>query len=84
MNISWIVCDTISSTISNHMRVYQDVVAGSSQKKVRTMYQQREKFSSLNSLMTSSGMSLSDGVKTLFQKLTVKIKLFIISYPVSL
>jgi len=35
--------------------MYQDVVAGSSQKKVMLMYQQREKFSSLNLLMTSFG-----------------------------
>jgi len=34
--------------------MYQDVVAGSFQEKVKLMYQQREKFSSLNSLMTSS------------------------------
>jgi len=35
------------------MRVYQDVVAGSSQKKVKLMYQQREKLFRLHSLHTS-------------------------------
>ena len=43
--------------------------------KVQTMYQQREKFSCVYLLHTSFGnMALSDGVKTLFQKLPVQIK----------
>jgi len=44
----------ISFRISNHMRVYQDVVVGITGRKVMLMYQQREKFNSLNSLHTSS------------------------------
>jgi len=38
--------------------MYQDVVAGSSQKKVMLMYHQREKSCSFNSLMTSSAKHL--------------------------
>ena len=37
----------------------QYIVVGIEGKKVKTMYQQREKFNSLNSLMTSSGSSNS-------------------------
>ena len=48
----------ISFRISNHMRVYQDVVVGIRGRKVQLMYQQREKFSSCNSLMTSSAKHL--------------------------
>ena len=49
-----IIDDTISFRISNHMRVYQDVVVGIRGRKVQLMYQQREKFSNVDSLMTSS------------------------------